>query len=392
MLAGALAGLLIGSAGCAAGTPRVRGAPLAPPAPNRSWRPTRGAESSDAAHARTLPAPLVARAAALTLPDVIGLALDNNPATRERWAQAQLAVDTAQAQVLTSRAALAVAAGMPATMEYDVAASEEDVDVVELARSVESVVDEALRQRPDLQAARANVRAAQADVRAARGALLPSLSLSASSGYARANLSAQTGRDYRLSLGLSIPVFDGFARRYGGARADAGVQVELAYAEALQQSVASQVVIAFYQLQSATRVVRTTDDLYVSASAAMEVARGRYREGVGTILVAVFIPLLFMPGVVGRLFHEFAVTIALAIVISGVVSLSLTPMLGSRVLRAQSGRTHGRAYHVVERGFDASLRAYEHSLRWAMRRPRCTRRTRGRTPSTASSTPRRRRG
>jgi HAE1 family hydrophobic/amphiphilic exporter-1 len=87
-------------------------------------------------------------------------------------------------------------------------------------------------------------------------------------------------------------------------------------------------------------------------------------------LVAVFIPLLFMPGVVGRLFHEFAVTIALAILISGVVSLSLTPMLGSRVLRAQSGKSHGRVYRGVERAFDASVAGYERSLRWAMaRRP-----------------------
>jgi hydrophobic/amphiphilic exporter-1 (mainly G- bacteria), HAE1 family len=87
-------------------------------------------------------------------------------------------------------------------------------------------------------------------------------------------------------------------------------------------------------------------------------------------LVAVFIPLLFMPGVVGRLFHEFAVTIALAILISGVVSLSLTPMLGSRVLHAPSGKTHGRAYRAIEHAFDATLGAYERSLRWAMaRRP-----------------------
>jgi HAE1 family hydrophobic/amphiphilic exporter-1 len=87
-------------------------------------------------------------------------------------------------------------------------------------------------------------------------------------------------------------------------------------------------------------------------------------------LIAVFIPLLFMPGVVGRLFHEFAVTIALAILISGVLSLSLTPMLGSRLLRAQKGQSHGRVYLAVEHAFEASVAGYERSLRWAMaRRP-----------------------
>ena len=80
-------------------------------------------------------------------------------------------------------------------------------------------------------------------------------------------------------------------------------------------------------------------------------------------LVAVFIPVLFMPGILGRLFHEFAVTICLAILISGVVSLSLTPMLCSRFLRPPGGEQHGRFYLVAERFFDSMLRLYERSLR-----------------------------
>jgi HAE1 family hydrophobic/amphiphilic exporter-1 len=89
-----------------------------------------------------------------------------------------------------------------------------------------------------------------------------------------------------------------------------------------------------------------------------------------TSLIAVFIPLLFMPGVVGRLFHEFAVTIVLAIFISAVVSLSLTPMLGSRFLRSHSADAHGRAYRAVERGFDATRDGYVRTLSWVMgRRP-----------------------
>jgi HAE1 family hydrophobic/amphiphilic exporter-1 len=82
-------------------------------------------------------------------------------------------------------------------------------------------------------------------------------------------------------------------------------------------------------------------------------------------LAAVFIPVLFMPGILGRLFHEFAVVICVAILISGVVSLTLTPMLCSRFLRG--GATHGRLYGATERVFDAMLRFYERTLDWVLR-------------------------
>jgi HAE1 family hydrophobic/amphiphilic exporter-1 len=84
-------------------------------------------------------------------------------------------------------------------------------------------------------------------------------------------------------------------------------------------------------------------------------------------LVAVFIPVLFMGGIVGRLLHEFSVTIALAILISGVVSLTLTPMLGSRFLRMDHGKRHGWLFNVFERGFGLLAGAYESTLRIALR-------------------------
>ena len=85
-------------------------------------------------------------------------------------------------------------------------------------------------------------------------------------------------------------------------------------------------------------------------------------------LAAVFIPLLFMGGILGRLFREFAVTISVAILISGVVSVTLTPMLASRFLRGHSGhQKHGRFYIVTERFFDAMLRVYDRTLQSALR-------------------------
>jgi len=82
-------------------------------------------------------------------------------------------------------------------------------------------------------------------------------------------------------------------------------------------------------------------------------------------LAAVFIPVLFMGGIVGRLFHEFAVTIGAAILVSGFVSLTLTPMLGSRFLRHQS-KQHGKAYLALERGFDSMLHVYQRGLKWSL--------------------------
>ncbi len=83
-------------------------------------------------------------------------------------------------------------------------------------------------------------------------------------------------------------------------------------------------------------------------------------------LAAVFIPVLFMGGMVGRLLHEFAVTIVLAILVSGLVSLTLTPMLCSRFVRAEHGRAHGALYRFFERSFDLLQEAYAASLRWSL--------------------------
>jgi HAE1 family hydrophobic/amphiphilic exporter-1 len=84
-------------------------------------------------------------------------------------------------------------------------------------------------------------------------------------------------------------------------------------------------------------------------------------------LAAVFIPLLFMGGIIGRLLHEFAVTIGVSILVSGFVSLTLTPMLCSRYLRHQDREHHGRLFNFSERVFEGWLRGYDRSLRVVLR-------------------------
>ncbi len=84
-------------------------------------------------------------------------------------------------------------------------------------------------------------------------------------------------------------------------------------------------------------------------------------------LAAVFIPILFMGGIIGRLLHEFAVVITSAILVSGFVSLTLTPMLSSRFLRPPSEERHGKFYQSTERMFDSGLRFYDRTLKIALR-------------------------
>jgi multidrug efflux pump len=86
-------------------------------------------------------------------------------------------------------------------------------------------------------------------------------------------------------------------------------------------------------------------------------------------LVAVFIPILLMGGVVGRLFREFAVTLSVAVGISLLVSLTTTPMMCATLLKAEEGQRHGRLYRAGERGFDWVVRRYDASLSWVLRHP-----------------------
>jgi multidrug efflux pump len=87
-------------------------------------------------------------------------------------------------------------------------------------------------------------------------------------------------------------------------------------------------------------------------------------------LVAVFVPLLFMGGLIGRLFHEFAVTLCLSIAISMFISLTVTPMMCVYLLRPASQEQHGFLYRLSDRSFNALLAFYRRSLTWALRHPR----------------------
>ena len=84
-------------------------------------------------------------------------------------------------------------------------------------------------------------------------------------------------------------------------------------------------------------------------------------------LVAVFIPILMMGGIVGRLFREFAITLSVAILVSLLVSLTMTPMMCSRLLKREHGQEHGRVYRINENAFNALVRVYDRGLKWVFR-------------------------
>jgi hydrophobe/amphiphile efflux-1 (HAE1) family protein len=115
-------------------------------------------------------------------------------------------------------------------------------------------------------------------------------------------------------------------------------------------------------------IARYVEQGYSPREAALEGAKqiGFTIVSMTVSLLAVFIPLLFMGGIVGRLFREFAVTLAIAITLSGLISLTLTPMMSSRLLHRPQEDRHGRFYYLSERFFDGMLRVYDRGLVWAL--------------------------
>jgi outer membrane protein TolC len=149
---------------------------------------------------------------------------------------------------------------------------------------VDSVINDALRNRPDLAAARAQAAAAAAQIRVARAAEFPALSLSGNGARTYSTPTTFAGPSYTVSLGLAIPLFNGFSRQYDVATARAQADAASALAEQTRQQVITQVFVSYYALQTAGQRVATADELLESAQQSVQVAAGRYREGVGNII------------------------------------------------------------------------------------------------------------
>jgi outer membrane protein len=203
---------------------------------------------------------------------------------RTAASQAQLDLQTTEGSVQTARGALALALGLPANLPYDVDSAAAARPVGQLSDSVDALIASALRGRPDLAAARSEAEAARAGIGEARSSLLPSINLTATGARTYATQIPNGANSYNLSLGLTIPLFNGFSRQYDLRAAEYQAEAASARTETVRQQVVYQVFSAYYALQTSTRRVRTAEDLIASAQQSSEVARARYKEGVGTVL------------------------------------------------------------------------------------------------------------
>jgi len=204
--------------------------------------------------------------------------------TRTALAQAELALQDADGNVQAARAQLALAMGLDANASFEVAPDTGSAPVHELAASVDSLVAHALRDRPDVAAARALARQSDAQVRIARSATLPSLNFGATAGRSYSNIPTVEGGTYALTFGLSVPFFSGLSRQYDVVVAKEDAAAAAARAERLRLEAVAQVFTSYHALRTATRRVATSRELLASATRSEEVARGRYGEGVGTVL------------------------------------------------------------------------------------------------------------
>jgi outer membrane protein TolC len=204
--------------------------------------------------------------------------------SRTAASQAQLDTQAAEGQVLTARGALALALGLPAHAPLDADTAAARIPLGPAADSVEVLIARAVRDRPDLEAARAQVRQAQALIDVARAQRLPALALNGTAERSYSSRIPNGDYSYNVSLALQIPLFSGFSREYDQQRAEAEAEATAASAAGLEQQVVFQVFSAYYALQTATRRARTAEDLLASAEQSADVALGRYRAGVGTIL------------------------------------------------------------------------------------------------------------
>ena len=201
--------------------------------------------------------------------------------------QAQLALESLEGAVHVAQGSLAVSMGIPAnaTFEPPVLIDSLCPDSVRfISQSVDTLIAVATRQRPDLEAVRAEAAAAAAQVRVAKSGLFPTVSLNASRAYTGSSVPGLQGSTYSIGLGFDLPIFTGMSRQYSLQSASEQLAAANARAELTRQQIALQVFTAYYNLQTSTERVRTAADLLASATESESVARGRYREGVGSIV------------------------------------------------------------------------------------------------------------
>jgi outer membrane protein TolC len=250
---------------------------------------------------------------------------------RTAMSQAELNAQTTGGLLATSRGALAASMGLPANLPYDVDSLRRMPNVALVADSVDSLITRAVVGRPDLAAMRADARAAAARVTQARGARLPALAVNGTGGVTYLAGRSGGGSNYSVTLGLQIPLFNGFSREYDQQAAEAEVDASRARVRSLEQQVIFEVFRSYYALQTATYRARTADDLLASAQQSAEVALGRYREGVGTLIDRLAAEAALADGRAQQIGSRYTWFLALAQLAHDIGSLDATGQGGVRL-------------------------------------------------------------
>jgi len=205
---------------------------------------------------------------------------------RTAFSQAELALESVEGQIQTIRGSLATAMGVPATIPVEAGELPQEVNVDATVESVDAFIAKAEAERPDLAAARLTALQAESHIRSVQSQGLPTLSASGTVNriYFYNSRTVPHTDVYSGAILLRVPVFTGWKNTYDilKAREDAGTA--RAQAETLADQVILQVWTSYYNLKTASQQVKTARELFASARQSEEVAVGRYKAGVGSIL------------------------------------------------------------------------------------------------------------
>ena len=201
--------------------------------------------------------------------------------------QAELALQIVQGQVQVVRGALATTIGVPATVPVDVGELPEELPLDAVQQTVDQLIARAVEERPDLAAQRFRALAAESHIHAAAIDGLPHLTLDATGNrtfYYTPDVKDPFSTSWAGLITLRIPIFRGFDTAYQVQKAREEAEAAKASADRTEDAVILDVWSSYYGMQTAGQSVRTTRDLLASAEQSAEVADGRYRAGVGSIL------------------------------------------------------------------------------------------------------------
>jgi TolC family type I secretion outer membrane protein len=217
------------------------------------------------------------RAGVATIADVLE--------ARTALSQAQLNFETIEGGLHQQEGLLARALGVPVMTPIELGALPAEVPVKDVTEKVDTLIAQAQVGRPELAAARADVERSRARVREVRSAYMPTVGVTATASKTfTSGSSTSNPSPYSVGVAVRFPLFTGFRNVYDVRAAELGVQLATETARNLQQQVSFQVWSSYYALSTASQRVRTSRDLLRSAQESVEVAQGRYRSGVGTII------------------------------------------------------------------------------------------------------------